>query len=224
MLSRKFEALAILALLAKGDSELFHHNLIRSGRVRAAYLLRLQELNITSDHHRASGRCQAFLDAVAAGAFDLGESIAQLSPADWQEGHEYPDDYCYAQLVQRLARPDASGEEMEQFFSRLELYLEGQASSRLDVCRALAARDQASFESSFEALLDEREATIFAAKDQGQLEELEVIAARLIFVEGLAILRIAERRGLTTQTEYRLCPSVARAPMRAPPENPQDAF
>ena len=48
------------------------------------------------------------------------------------------------------------------------------------------------------------------------MEDPEIVAQRQVFVEGLAILRLAERRGLTTQAEYQYCPSLARVPMRTP--------
>ena len=39
---------------------------------------------------------------------------------------------------------------------------------------------------------------------------------RLMIVEGLALLRLAEQRGLTTESDYRYCPSLARRPMEIP--------
>ena len=69
---------------------------------------------------------------------------------------------------------------------------------------------------AFADLLHARDLEIEAAKEAGQLEEPHVVALRRVFVEGLAILRLAERRGLRTEREYRYCPSLARTPMRTP--------
>lgn len=215
-ISDKLRALAITALLAKGDSDVFYHNLIRSGMARETYLKRLKKEGIEQDHHRASGRYEAMLDAIAAVDFELARRIVGLSPREWQKGHEYEDDYCYAQILHRLVQESPAEEEILPFLEQFESYLDGKPNARLDVCKALTERDQEAFDEAFDALLDEQEAKIAANKERGQLEEPHVIAQRQVFVEGLAILRLAERRGLKTQSEYRYCPSLARIPMQTP--------
>ena len=42
------------------------------------------------------------------------------------------------------------------------------------------------------------------------------MAERQVYVEGLAMLRIADRLGLKTQGEYLYCPSLARVSMQKP--------
>ena len=95
---------------------------------------------------------------------------------------------------------------IEQF----EKVLDGQPSARLDVCRALLNRDQAAFDEAFDNLIHEHEAQIEADKARFQLEEPEVMSQRLIFVEGLAVLRLATLHGLKTESDYLFCPSIAR--------------
>ena len=68
-------------------------------------------------------------------------------------------------------------------------------------------RDQNTFDEAFDALLKEQEAKIAADKARCQMEDPIVMAQRLVFVEGLAILRLAEGRELTTQLEYQYCNS-----------------
>ncbi len=48
------------------------------------------------------------------------------------------------------------------------------------------------------------------------MEDPVVIAERQIYIEGLAILRIADKLGFVTQSEYRFCPSIARVAMVKP--------
>lgn len=215
-LSSKFRALGIMALVAKADSDLFYHNLIRSGIARETYLTRLNKEGIDEDHHSVSGRYEPLLDAVAAGNLDLARRIVNLSSIEWHKGHEYEDDYCYAQTLHRLVRVTPPEQEISPLLDRFEAYLEGEPSARLYVCKALVDRDQDAFDEAFDALLKEQEAKIAADKARCQMEDTIVIAQRQVFVEGLAILRLAEGRGLTTQSDYRYCPSLARVPMRTP--------
>lgn len=215
-LAGKLRALAIITLLVKGDIDRFYYTLIRSGNVREIYLQRLSENGIEQDHHRVSGRYEPLLDAIAAGDLALARRIVDISPADWQKGHEYEDDYCYAQILHRLIQETPPEQEILPLLEQFEAYLEGESSARLDLCRGLVDQNQNAFDEAFDDLLSEQEANISADKQRGQLEEASVIAQRHVFIEGLAILRLAEMRGLTTQTEYRYCPSLARVAMTKP--------
>ena len=215
-LSGKYRAIAILALLVGGSSDLYFHHLIRSARIRIIYLERLKKEKVYDDHHQSSGRYDAFLDVVAAGDFNLAKRIVGLSPNDWRKGHEYEDDYCYAQILHRFVLESPSIEEIQSLLTQFETYLEGEPNARFDVCKALMEKDQEAFDVAFEALLADQENRIEENKERGQLEDPIVIANRLVFVEGLAILRLAENKGLQTQREYRFCPSLARIPMVKP--------
>jgi hypothetical protein len=101
-------------------------------------------------------------------------------------------------------------QDITPLLTRFETYLAGEESARLTVCRALAISDQEAFDAAFEARLRERRASIAADKERGRLEEPEIVTEQYVFVEALALLRIAELRGLSTQEEYPYCPSVAR--------------
>ena len=214
--SDKFRVLAIITLVTQGESDFFYHNLVRSGRSRETYLARLKQEGIEGDHHGCSGRYEPLLDAVASGDLPLARHIADLSPAQFQEGHEYDDDYCYAQCLHRLIREEPPRSEFQSLFNRWAAYLEGKDTARLNVCQALLAQDQNGFDEAFEALLDEQQAQIAADQERGQFEDPNIVAKRRVFVEGLALLRLADMRGLRTQPEYRYCPSLARIPMRNP--------
>ena len=215
-LTEKFRVLAIIILLTKGNNNVFYHNLIRSSKTREAYLLKLRNSTLQNDHHYASGRYEPLVDAIAANDFQLAKSIAALSPKDWKVGHEYEDDYCYAQILHRLIQDIVPENEISEYIDQFKNYLEGEPNARLEVCESLLKRDQHDFDDAFESLILERELKISKDKERGQIENPLVMAQRQIFVEGLAILRLAEKRGLQTEREYQYCPSLARIPMTIP--------
>ena len=220
----KLRALAIIALLTKGDSEKFLHNLLRSGRVRETYLVRIKQTNPVHEHHLASGRFDGLLDAIASSDMELAQRIAWLSPRTWEAQREYEDDFCYAQILHRLVHGVEAVSVYLPFLERFETVLNGQNCARLNVVRALVERSQTDFDDSFDALLQERQDEIAANIARCQLEEPQIVAERQVFIEGLALLRLAGIVGLTTQTEYLYCPSNARLPMRNPvPVMPDDA-
>ena len=215
-ISQKFRSLAIIVLLVNGNNNLFNHNLIRSGMARVTYLKRLRDEGVTRNHHFASGRYEPLLDAIAAGDIALALRIVALSPTEWQQEQEYEDDYCYAQILHKLIQKQFPEQEISRLLDQFEACLEGNSSARLDVCKAMVERNQNAFDEAFEALLEEQEAKIGADKARFQMEDPIVIAQRQVFVEGLAILRLAELCRLTTQSEYRYCPSLSRIPMEIP--------
>jgi hypothetical protein len=209
-ISRKLRSLAIMALVSKGDEVLFGQNLTRSGRVRLAYLRRLRREAVKNDHHSASARIDGLMDALAASDLALAREIVTSSRTSLLEGAEYEDDFCYAQLIHGLVSPEMPGADKDTLLEQYERVLDGQPSARLDVSRALWSREQGAFDEAFDSLIHEQEAKIAADKARFQLEEPEVMSQRQIFVEGLAILRLATLHGLETEPDYLFCPSIAR--------------
>jgi hypothetical protein len=218
--SYKLRTLAILALLGKASTDGFVHSCVRAARARRLYLRRLAEAAIEHSHHRVSGRYEPLLDAVAAGDMPLVADIERLTPADFRPPDEYEDDYCYAQIVQRLCRETVPEEELPPLLERFRRYLDGDDNPRLPVCEALVARDERQFAEAFDDFLTGFEARIQKDIARGQLEDVHVLAQRHVSVEGLAILRLATRRGIPTEREYLYCPSLARRPASYPCPDP----
>lgn len=214
-ISDSVRGLAIAVLLARADTNAFLHNLIRSGNMRETYLRRCMDAGLLDDYHRGSGRYGPLLDAIASGDLGLAQRIVELSPTDWRSGCEYEDDYCYAQIIHRWVLGAWRAAEVTPLFDRFEAFAGGD-SPRIAVCSALLAQDQRAFDEAFDLLLDAREEEVEAEKARGQPEEPAAVAQRLVFVEGLALLRIAEGRGIRTKLDYPMCPSLARLSMTEP--------
>ena len=215
-LSAKLRCLAISALLVNADSDTFHHNLIRSGIGRIRYLRRCRDEGGETDHHCVSGRYGPFLDLVTAGDFDRAKELADLTPSSFQPPREDEDDFCYAQILQRMVGHGATEVELRPLLERFEQSVGNESSMRLELCRALTVGDQEQFDESFAGLLSERRRSIETKRRGGQVEEPGIVAERYVCVEALAILRIADLRGLATESEYLFCPSIARRAMLTP--------
>jgi hypothetical protein len=214
-------ALGILRILLDGDAELFYADLLGNAQSRRRYLA-LCARERHRDPHGSCSRSGPFFDALAAQCPELAVEIAALSPATWDEDAEYEDDYCHARFFHRYVAGDAPPEELAAIVARFEVAVEGAPSARLDLCKALLAREQGAFDGAFEALLDERLAEIEREKKGRAEEELTVAIGTHVFVEGLGVLWVAARAGFKTRREYPLCPALARVPRRAP--IPPDLF
>jgi len=215
-LSTKFRTLAIAAILAKSDTDLFYHNLIRSGICRQIYLHRVTKDDLQSDHHYCSGRLEPLLDAICGGDLTHARSITSLTPSEWYPEREYLEDFWYSRWIHYALSDHDSTRELEVLKSNLETPIDELTEIRIGVTESIAERDQQQFDGEFNQLLDHREQQIEKDIARGQFEDAEVVAQRLIYVEGLAILRIADHLGLETDLEYPFCPSLARLPMQRP--------
>src|SRR6266567_1389714 len=138
--SDKLRTLAITILLVEADTDLFCHNLIRSGRAREAFLQRCRQENF-SDYHLAVSRNGALFDTLAAGDFELADRIAKLSPREWIPAGEYEDDYCFSQFFHLIVQRETQDTELAGILAQFERALDGESSASLDLCRAFAARD-----------------------------------------------------------------------------------
>ena len=218
-LCQNYRTLACCALMQSADTDGFRHMLHRGGQVRLHFLERCAaERPGYHDPYIATGNSAAFFDTVAAGDMPLAGRIAALSPDHWWEGDEYPDDFCYSYFCHLAIQGDAAPRpQMEETIWQFERAVGKEKSARLAVCKSLFELNQASFDESFEALLKARKAEIEEERSRFSPDDRIVFRTKSrIFVEGLAILNIADLLGLRTAREYRYCPVTARLPMTSP--------
>ncbi|HZN95216.1 MAG TPA: Imm49 family immunity protein, partial [Myxococcales bacterium] len=103
---------------------------------------------------------------------------------------------------------------LDQAIAQLKQALEGAQAVRLDVCKALRARDQKDFDGAFEALLEEHQVRTDELADPRRdsilAQDYAFEPDRQVNVEALALLRLAEWQGLKAPVETRYCPAPAR--------------
>ncbi len=209
-----FRTLAGCAVLFEGDTDTFCTTLLKSGVVRRYYLKRcVEEDPRLRDPYRATGNGSALFDVLAARGFGLAREIAALSPGDWWEGEEYGEDFHYLNFFHRLLNDGADDPVVLAEIDLLEGVLEGTEDGKLGTCRALSKKDQRAFDEAFELLLDARTSEIENAEEAyTPYDALAEQVRSQVYIEGLAILNVADWLGLKTEEEYRLCPVIARLP------------
>ena len=216
-LSQQYRALGISLLLREANVDLFFHWLIQSALTRRYFLERCQtEGNLASPYRRAS-LVGPFFDAVTATQWKLARKIATLSADTHLPGEEYEDDFAYARFLHLLTdfeAPDTTG--LEGALDQFDRALDGGMSVRLDLCRALLDKDQDAFDASFDGLLVDHELRMKKQQKSILARDATFEPNRQVMVEGLALLQIATRLGLQTQSEYRFCPGLVRRVSYAP--------
>lgn len=211
-LSRYARATGIACMLASANGASFRRHLTRSGEARRQLLQLAHQQGRPVNRFTATGNYGPLCDALAAGADELARDISRLSFAEHVRRDEYEDDFQYARFLGWLVAGDeARRAEAEDSLAALERVVEGEPSPRLDLCRALLAHEQEGFDNALQALLEERERYFHAKAKSWSVKDEHYETERSVFVEGLALLRLAARRGLSVQAEYRFMPGLARA-------------
>lgn len=195
--------MGIARLLATGTPEELFAELSRGARAFLFFLERAGELD------KVTSRADPFFDAIACGDDDAAARIVRASRATWHEGKEYEDDFLHAWYLMRrfAAAPDP---ELGALLDRWDAVLEGNDDPRLDLCRALQARDQDAFDDALEAVVEEKQLATARLAEADRLPPEDAATTAHLSVELLAVLRLAEAAGLRVPEEVPLAPSVAR--------------
>lgn len=210
-LSRYARAAAIARLLAYADGATFRERLARSGQARRRLLQWAAGARRPFNRFTATGNYGPLCDALASGDDALAQDIARLSADTPVKGHEFEEDFLYARLLGLLATgDDALPGRAQPLLEALERLMDGQDFPRLAMCRALLAREQEGFDGALQALLEERDWQFQEKARSFKPRDEETETEPFIFVEGLALLRLAERRGLAVQADYLFLPGLAR--------------
>jgi immunity protein 49 of polymorphic toxin system len=206
--------IGVATLLADGNPQGFFLNLCRAaenGR-RLLSLFRARKLTPPPASWNTP-----LLAALAAGNFPQADAIAAASTTTWQhaEVREYEDEFLWAVILQQLARlkpPPAAT--VQGLIARLEKVNKKEYGSRCAVARALLASDAKEFSKAFSAARLEYEIRIEAEAKAFGTPVTSFAPHRFLWLEGLALLRLAERAGLALEeADYRYCPPLARVPM-----------
>jgi len=205
-----FHIVAVATLLVDGNPQGFFLNLCRAAENWRRLLkhLHLKTLPLPPSRYTAP-----LLGADAAGAWGLARQVEELSETRWLPEEEYRTEHARAQLLHALV---ASGTR-DAVLPKLEALeaLGGEEGADLVACtRALLGGDGAAFAEAF------RHAVLVHGEDVEKRAKLfttpvtRFAPRRAIWLEGLALLRLAERAGIAPWEEhFRYCPPLARLPM-----------
>jgi hypothetical protein len=196
--------LAIGSLLLTGRSKHFFYFLPQSGRAFAHYLANAGAAGLRLSLYAP------FFDAVGAGDFEGAADIARRSRRTWAQGEEYEEDFLFVDFLMRHFFLDAPMTECEDLLARYERALQGAEDVRLALCTALLQGDSEAFNAALAQYLAERKASQDERRETSVLSEEEKATWAHVSIEALALVRLAERKGLETEEEYLFIPSIAR--------------
>ena len=205
---RHFRVLAAASLLLDGKPTMFFKNLVRAAE---NWLAVLNYVRRRGDPPPPTSWNAPMLGAMAAGVWDLASEIAQVAAAERRPKLEYVNDYRYADVLRLLVlHPDGNSDEIGIAIDQLEDADTGDLAGRLDVLRGLILGDAATFRDGFRSALADHEGQVETDIYVPSIPVMDLAPSRYVWVEGLAILRLGNRRGITMNEDLPLCPRMAR--------------
>jgi hypothetical protein len=204
-------------LLERRDVDGFQHALYRSAHLYL-WLLEQRDLHARLDtFFLCKSRALPLLDAVAIGHHELARSMGRKMVFPFQAHMEIEEDYLYFDLLAAFLVKESEGEEA---LVRFEDYLQGEPCPRLEAVKALIHRDAEGF---WEALPDvtlEWEEQFEADRISGAMDPFARHTEDSVFVEGMALIRLAEARGIRRREGLPFIPDVAfQAPSKPFPKD-----
>lgn len=194
----------IANFLTYGTTAELFSALHRSGRAFAAFL------SAASDDVKLTSQAAPFFDAVASGDDQAAADIASRSRPTWNADAEYEDDFLYVRFLMMMFYLSAGQPELAAILQRYEQVLDGEPDLRWEICRALLADDTPALDTALLELSGEVSRQVQAKIQAGVVTDGFADTERYIWVEGLALIRLARSKGLVVAKDYPLAPSLAQ--------------
>ncbi|HYO59977.1 Imm49 family immunity protein [Archangium sp.] len=192
-------------LLSRLDTSGFRHHLLQAASIYLELLEHRPTHPGLDPYYLARSKGEPLFDALAAGALELARKIASLMPPTWMERMEPEEDFHYfGALLCLVLERDASGA-----LAAFERCLQGGTSHRFDTVRALAAKDTAGFDRGLRELCAEEAAWRERQRRSGLFDPHLHQTEAFVFVEGVALVRLARWLGMETPPGYPLIPEPA---------------
>ena len=213
-----YRVLALCTLLQEADTEGFADLLCKAGQARLAFLERASQgtQRYAPECLLSSDNC-GLSDALAAGDLKTARAIARLSPTRHAQELEYEEDFLFSHFLHQWLLAPRDSAALELTLTRWATVVEeGDPDMRLLVCRELVAKDLERFSQALQALINERRREFRAYRRQLDFDEEVAATTGKIYLDGLALVRLAELEGLGPLPEYEMLPALARIPLGTP--------
>ncbi|QSQ26647.1 immunity 49 family protein [Pyxidicoccus parkwayensis] len=204
-----YRVLAICALLRNADSERFARLLCKSGQVRLHLLERVPlGLKVPAPVLAVSNDV-GFCAALAGGDLVTATKIAAHSPRARFEGWEDEEDFLFFHFLQQLLRAPSEADPLLRLLDRWNQVVDGDVTPFFSVCQALLGSDAYRFSTALGEMVEARKDNLRKYRKQLDFDpELHATEGK-VYLNGLALIRLAESRGIPACERYELLPRPA---------------
>lgn len=210
---QSYRILALCALLLEADPTKFAAHCARGAFARLAFLRKIETADNVHPKYVCASKDIAFSAALAAGAMEAASELAKRSPDRYFSAYEYEDDFLFFHFMHRAVMNPTEDQSLGHIIDRWTEVLDGESSGYLEVCRVLWLRDQSQLPEALYALTETRQTQLERYQSALNFSPELYATEGKVFLEGVALLRLAEMRGLQPDAEYRFIPGIARVPL-----------
>ena len=199
---------ACASLLLKLDGSDFCRRLVKSA---LAYLFLLEnrtKLQVPDPYLLARSKGTPILDAIAATDWSLAIEIAAKSTPQWTADMEDEDDFWYFATLGAMVGPGGASSAADPM-ARLIAASGGADSARAKVLESILNRKQDAFETALSDVLSSWEKQANKARASATASPYFANIETNICVEGLALVQLARKTGLSTAESYPFLPKHA---------------
>lgn len=202
----------IASLFAHYNVDEFFSSLRRS----AGFFLRFSEAEqrTATATPRTVGRSEAsaLRDALAIGALDLARQIDQSLPVTPIPEVDDEDAFAWSLALHRLALDAPSDAQVHDQAKRLLARGGDDLALRASLLAAIADRDLAAFEAALALLTESWRLPIEEQRSTNVVDRYHDVTEANLFLDGLALTRIAATRGLAVSDSYPFIPAAVLLP------------
>jgi hypothetical protein len=137
--------------------------------------------------------------------------IAERSSRSFRRDIEYEEDVLYFRFLFELLFLEGTPDSCARLLSDHARVVGKEPDPRLEMGHALLERDAERFAAALEGLIERQQALVTRQAERDGLPDERLSTEGKVFIEGLAMLRVAERFGMPTEKDYPSIPSLARA-------------
>ncbi len=206
-LALHYRQLGILELLRKNDKNYFVECLMKSTQARLEFLksankvasvnVKSNYLDLNDEKYRTTIQNRSFFDSIVIGDFFTAEKLAKACDQQFNSSYEYEEDYLFVQFFQTyfLNRHDdiLSAELLETIMLKHEKSCDGKINAQNVLMNSFIIKDSFMFNESFVDIINLRNKQFYERAD---FPPEFIDTDSKIFVAGIAIVRLANMRGL----------------------------
>lgn len=189
------------------DKDVFTNNLFYSGKCYL-FLLELVKQKRLPSRFGWRAKSHPWLDVIAIGAVDLGRQLAALAAPQCDEEYgESLENFLYFKLIEGLFLETLNEREFADGLGQFEKASDGGDSDRFHVLKALFDKDAKQFSAGISSLIGNWSQQNKKDHANGNLNPYYFISIAKICIEGIALLKLAKKRGLPLEEDFPYVPA-----------------
>lgn len=189
------------------DINNFFDNLYKSAVVYLEFMT-LKDSVVFDPYYLCKSKGIPLLDAIVIHNFDLARKISAKMACTFQKNMEYEEDFHYYNCLSLLSEETLDADTLNKTMLDFETSSDGGDSNRFKVIKAISQKDGLFFNESLSVLISEWNNEIKRKRKSENIDPYENMTSSNIFIEGIALIRLAQKCGITVDDKFHYIPEL----------------